>query len=94
MRRRGVPTISRKFAHGPGAVRHETATARESGCEKDGKTGRMFFKAGIGILAIAALSTPAMANETAAATQITGVVDAAKAAPGSGDREFAELFAS
>lgn len=54
----------------------------------------MVFKAGIGILAVAALSTPAMANETAATAQITGVVDATKAAPGTGDREFAELFAS
>ena len=54
----------------------------------------MFFKAGLGILAAMALTTPAMANETAATTQITGAVDAAKAAPGTGDREFAELFAS
>ena len=59
----------------------------------------MFFKAGLGALAAIALSTPAlstpaMANETAAATQITGTIDAAKAAPGTGDREFAELFAS
>src|SRR5690606_27631622 len=54
----------------------------------------MFFKAGFGALAAIALTTPAMANETATTTQITGVVDTAKAAPGSGDREFAELFAS
>ena len=54
----------------------------------------MFFKAGLGILAAMALTTPAMANEPAATTQITGAVDAAKAAPGTGDREFAELFAS
>lgn len=54
----------------------------------------MFFKAGLGLVAAMALTTPAMANETATATQITGAVDAAKAAPGSGDREFAELFAS
>lgn|SRR5690606_9587511 len=54
----------------------------------------MFFKAGLGLVAAMALTTPAMANETATATQITGAVDATKAAPGSGDREFAELFAS
>lgn len=54
----------------------------------------MFFKAGLGLIAAMALTTPAMANETATATQITGAVDATKAAPGSGDREFAELFAS
>lgn len=54
----------------------------------------MFFKAGLGILAAMAMTTPAMSNETATATQIAGVVDTAKAAPGTGDREFAELFAS
>jgi len=54
----------------------------------------MFFKIGLGAFAALALtSTPALANETATATQITGVIDAAKAAP-TGDREFAELFAS
>ena len=54
----------------------------------------MFFKIGLGALvALALTSTPAMANETATATQITGVIDAAKAAP-TGDREFSELFAS
>ncbi len=54
----------------------------------------MFFKTGLGLVAALVMTTPAMANETATTTQITGAVDAAKAAPGSGDREFAELFAS
>ena len=53
----------------------------------------MFLKIGLGALAAVALTNPAMANETATATQITGVIDAAQAAP-TGDREFAELFAS
>ena len=53
----------------------------------------MFFKIGLGALAALAMTNPAMANETATATQITGVIDAAQAAP-TGDREFAELFAS
>lgn len=54
----------------------------------------MFFKIGLGAFAALALTTqPAMANETATATQITGAIDAAQAAP-TGDREFAELFAS
>ena len=51
----------------------------------------MFFKTGLGLVAALVMTTPAMANETATTTQITGAVDAAKAAPGSGDREFAEL---
>ena len=55
----------------------------------------MFFKIGLGALAALALTTqPAMANETTAATQITGAIDAANAAQTTGDREFAELFAS
>ncbi|MBO9517747.1 MAG: M23 family metallopeptidase [Porphyrobacter sp.] len=55
----------------------------------------MFFKLGSVLgLALALVANPAQANETAAATQITGAVDAEKAASGSGDREFAELFAS
>jgi murein DD-endopeptidase MepM/ murein hydrolase activator NlpD len=55
----------------------------------------MFFKIGLGALAALALTTqPAMANETATATQITGAIDAADAAPSTGDREFSELFAS
>jgi murein DD-endopeptidase MepM/ murein hydrolase activator NlpD len=55
----------------------------------------MFFKIGLGAFAALALTTnPAMANETATATQITGAVDAGKTAPGTGDREFSELFAS
>jgi murein DD-endopeptidase MepM/ murein hydrolase activator NlpD len=53
----------------------------------------MFFKIGLGALALALTTTPAVANETATATQITGAIDAAQAAP-TGDREFAELFAS
>src|SRR5687767_2457449 len=53
----------------------------------------MFFKMGLGALAALAMTNPAMANETATATQITGAIDAAQAAP-TGDREFAELFAS
>ena len=55
----------------------------------------MFFKIGLGALAALALTThPAMANETTAATKITGAIDAANAAQTTGDREFAELFAS
>ena len=55
----------------------------------------MFFKTALGALAALSMtSAPAMANETATSTQITGTIDAAKAAPTSGDREFAELFAS
>lgn len=64
-------------------------------CEKDGKTGRMFFKHALGALAAFVVTTnPAVANETAAATQITGAIDAANANSASGDREFQELFAS
>ncbi|KRA80374.1 hypothetical protein ASD76_14435 [Altererythrobacter sp. Root672] len=60
-----------------------------------GKNGRMFFKLGSFLgLALALVANPAQANETAAATQITGAVDAQNAATGTGDREFAELFAS
>src|SRR5688572_12101210 len=53
----------------------------------------MFLKFGLGALAALALTNPAMANETATATQISGAIDAAQAAP-TGDREFAELFAN
>ena len=53
----------------------------------------MFLKLGLGALAALALTNPAMANETATATQITGAIDAAQAAP-TGDREFSELYAS
>ncbi len=53
----------------------------------------MFLKLGLGALAALALTNPAMANETATATQISGSIDAAQAAP-TGDREFAELFAN
>ena len=53
----------------------------------------MFLKLGLGALAALAMTNPAMANETATATQITGAIDTANAAP-TGDREFAELFAS
>jgi murein DD-endopeptidase MepM/ murein hydrolase activator NlpD len=54
----------------------------------------MFFKIGLGALAALALTNSAMANETATATQMTGALDAAAAAPSTGDREFTELFAS
>jgi murein DD-endopeptidase MepM/ murein hydrolase activator NlpD len=55
----------------------------------------MVFKIGLGALAALALtSNPAIANETATATQLTGAIDTAQAAPSSGDREFAELYAS
>jgi murein DD-endopeptidase MepM/ murein hydrolase activator NlpD len=53
----------------------------------------MLLKTGLGALAALAMTTPAMANETATATQITGAIDATQAAP-TGDREFAELFAN
>src|SRR5690606_20862861 len=54
-----------------------------------------FLKIGLGAAAALALTTsPAMANETAAATQITGAVDASRAGAATGDREFSELFAS
>src|SRR5688572_5308586 len=53
----------------------------------------MFLKLGLGALAALAMTNPAMANETATATQITGAIDTANAAP-TGDREFSELFAS
>jgi len=54
----------------------------------------MLLKIGLGAVALALTSTPAMANETATATQITGAIDTARAAPATGDREFTELFAS
>jgi murein DD-endopeptidase MepM/ murein hydrolase activator NlpD len=55
----------------------------------------MFFKHALGALAALVVTTnPAAANETAAATQITGAIDAANANSASGDKEFQELFAS
>jgi len=54
----------------------------------------MFFKLGLAAVAALALTTsPAMANETATATQIAGAVntDTGRA---TGDSEFAELFQS
>ena len=54
----------------------------------------MLLKIGLGAVALALTSTPALANETATATQITGAIDTAHAAPSTGDREFTELFAS
>jgi murein DD-endopeptidase MepM/ murein hydrolase activator NlpD len=55
----------------------------------------MLLKIGLGALAALAMtSNPAMANETATSTQITGAIDTAQAAPSTGDREFAELYAS
>ncbi|HEY6814048.1 MAG TPA: M23 family metallopeptidase [Croceibacterium sp.] len=52
----------------------------------------MVFKHGLGLLAALALTTnPAQANETAATAQISGAVDPQNA---TGDREFAELFAT
>ena len=53
----------------------------------------MFFKIGLGAVAALALATPAQANETATATQITGAVDTQSVAA-TGDREFQQLFAS
>lgn len=59
----------------------------------DGKTGRMLLKMGLGAFAALALTaSPAQANETAATTQISSAASAQGAA--TGDREFAELFAS
>ena len=37
----------------------------------------MFLKLGLGALAALALTNPAMANETATSTQITGAIDTA-----------------
>jgi murein DD-endopeptidase MepM/ murein hydrolase activator NlpD len=55
----------------------------------------MFFKYAIGaVAALVASTNPAMANETATSTQITGAIDTAHASSASGDREFRELFAS
>ena len=55
----------------------------------------MFLKLGLAaVAALAVTATPAQANETATATQITGAVDAASAGNATGDREFGELFAS
>lgn len=53
----------------------------------------MFLKLSLSVLAAMVLSaSPALANETATATQITGAIDTTAAT--TGDREFAELFAS
>ena len=55
----------------------------------------MFFKHALGALAALVMTAnPAMANETATATQITGAIDTANASNASGDREFQELFAN
>jgi murein DD-endopeptidase MepM/ murein hydrolase activator NlpD len=55
----------------------------------------MLLKFGLGAFAaLAVMTTPAQANETATTTQITGAIDAAAAGNASGDREFSELFAS
>ena len=55
----------------------------------------MIFKLGLGMFAaVAVMTTPAQANETATATQITGAIDANAAGNATGDREFTELFAS
>lgn len=55
----------------------------------------MFLKHVLGVLAaIGATTSPALANETATATQITGAIDASQASSASGDREFRELFAN
>jgi murein DD-endopeptidase MepM/ murein hydrolase activator NlpD len=55
----------------------------------------MFLKNVLGALAtLVATTSPALANETATATQITGAIDTANATNTSGDREFRELFAS
>jgi murein DD-endopeptidase MepM/ murein hydrolase activator NlpD len=45
-------------------------------------------------LALAAMTAPAQAQETATTTQITGAVDTSAVSAASGDREFSELFAS
>jgi murein DD-endopeptidase MepM/ murein hydrolase activator NlpD len=52
----------------------------------------MLFKLGLGALAALAMTNPALANETAATTQISSAANTQGAA--TGDREFAELFAS
>jgi len=52
----------------------------------------MLFKLGLGALAALAMTNPALANETAATTQISSAASTQGAA--TGDREFAELFAS
>jgi murein DD-endopeptidase MepM/ murein hydrolase activator NlpD len=55
----------------------------------------MIFKFGLGAFAaIAVMTTPAQANETAATTQISGIIDANAAGQATGDREFTELFAN
>jgi murein DD-endopeptidase MepM/ murein hydrolase activator NlpD len=55
----------------------------------------MIFKFGLGAFAaIAIMTTPAQANETATTTQITGIIDASAAGQATGDREFTELFAN
>ncbi|OJU60163.1 MAG: hypothetical protein BGO08_09175 [Altererythrobacter sp. 66-12] len=55
----------------------------------------MLLKYALGALAaLVATTNPAMANETATSTQITGAIDTTHASSASGDREFRELFAS
>jgi murein DD-endopeptidase MepM/ murein hydrolase activator NlpD len=53
----------------------------------------MLLKLGLGAFAALALTTPAMANETATTTQISAAAGA-QDSTATGDREFAELFAS
>jgi len=51
--------------------------------------------AGMAIATVAMAAHPAMANETAAATQISGALKGEAAGPlGEGDKEFTQLFAS
>lgn len=51
--------------------------------------------AGLAIATMAIAASPAGANETAAATQMTGAIDAgAVSSKGGGDKEFTQLFAS
>ena len=51
--------------------------------------------AGLAIASLAIAASPSAAQETAAATQMTGAIDAsAISSKGSGDKEFTQLFAS
>jgi len=64
--------------------------------DKDGNTGRMFFKTAIAAASMLSVmvAAPAQANETATTAQITSAVDADASGKGRGDSEFRELFAS
>jgi murein DD-endopeptidase MepM/ murein hydrolase activator NlpD len=76
-------------------LKQNAAAPMHSG-KMDGKNGRMFSKHGFAVLAglaLTAMANPAHANETATATQIAGAVNTQGAAA-TGDREFADLFAS